>query len=37
MAFSANGIMEQTHELETLLYERNIDIVLLNETSKIWR
>ena len=32
MAFNANGIRGQTHELETLLYERNVDIVLLNET-----
>ena len=32
IAFNANGIREQTHELESLLYERNIDILLINET-----
>ena len=32
MAFNADGITGQVHELESILYERNIDILLLNET-----
>ena len=32
MAFNADRIMGQVHELEKILYERNIDILLLNET-----
>ena len=32
MAFNANGIAGQSNELEILLYERNIDILLINET-----
>ena len=32
MAFNANGIEGQINELELLLHERNIDILLLNET-----
>ena len=32
MAFNANGIEGQINELEMVLYERDIDILLLNET-----
>ena len=32
MAFNANGIEGQTRELEIVLAERNVDILLLNET-----
>ena len=32
MAFNANGIVEQIRELELILHERNIDILLINET-----
>ena len=32
MAYNANGIVEQARELETILYERDIDIILINET-----
>ena len=32
MAFNANGIEGQMRELEMVLYERQIDILLINET-----
>ena len=32
MAFNANGIGWQTNELELILYEIQIDILLINET-----
>ena len=32
MAFNANGIAGQSNELEMILYERKIDILLINET-----
>ena len=32
MAYNANGIAGQSNELEMILYERKIDILLINET-----